>query len=47
VKRKKKLKMPLRLLGHRAADLLGIVVARGGKVPGWNVKRKARYGKKR
>lgn len=39
MRRRKKNKMPIKLLGRRAADLLGIVIARGGKVPGWRVRR--------
>lgn len=39
MKRRKKSKMPLKLLGRRAAELLGVVIARGGKVPGWKVRR--------
>lgn len=37
--RRKKNKMPLKLLQRRAADLLGVVIARGGKVPGFSVRR--------
>ncbi|HTR02520.1 MAG TPA: hypothetical protein VMN82_04930 [Thermoanaerobaculia bacterium] len=46
MRRRKKNKMPLKLLQRRAADLLGVVVARGGKVPGWSVRR-ARHGRSR
>jgi hypothetical protein len=36
---RRKGKMPLKLLQRRASDLIGVVVARGGKVPGWSVRR--------
>lgn len=45
-RRRRKGKMPLKLLQQRARDLIGVVVARGGKVPGWSVRR-ARHGRSR
>ena len=37
--RRAKGKMPLKLLQRRAKDLIGVVLARGGKVLGYSIRR--------
>lgn len=36
---RRKGKMPLKLLQRRARDLIGVVLARGGKVLGYSIRR--------